>query len=50
MLSEETRRRIQEQIARFPHARGALLGALHLALADAGRLSHEVFAELAPMF
>ncbi|MGD0075702.1 MAG: NADH-quinone oxidoreductase subunit NuoF [Candidatus Binataceae bacterium] len=50
MLSEETCRRIQEQIARFPHARGALLGALHLALADAGQLSHEVFAELAPMF
>ena len=50
MLSEEARRRIQEQISRFPHARGALLGALHLAKADAGRLSHEVFAELAPYF
>jgi NADH-quinone oxidoreductase subunit F len=50
MLSEETHRQIKEQIARFPHARGALLGALHLAKGETGRLSHEAFAELAPYF
>ncbi len=49
-LTPETLTKIREEISHFPHARGALIGALHMARADTGRLDREVFAELAPLF
>jgi NADH-quinone oxidoreductase subunit F len=49
-LSSDTQAKIRAEIARFPHARGALLAALHLAREELGGLEAETFAELAPMF
>src|SRR6516225_8464793 len=50
ILSAETHEKIREEISHFPHARGALLGALHLALRDRGRFDAEVFAEIGQFF
>jgi NADH-quinone oxidoreductase subunit F len=49
-LSAETHERIRSEITHYPHARGALLYALHLALADAGALGREVYAEVGEYF
>ncbi len=49
-LSAETQQKIRAEIARFPHARGALIGALHLANDELGGLGPEAFAEVAPFF
>jgi NADH-quinone oxidoreductase subunit F len=50
ILSAETHEKIREEISHFPHARGALLGALHVALAERGRFDPEVFAEIGQFF
>jgi NADH-quinone oxidoreductase subunit F len=50
ILSAETHEKIREEISHFPHARGALLGALHLALYERGRLEPEVLAEIGQIF
>src|SRR5215831_7979685 len=50
ILSAETHEKIREEISHFPHARGALLGALHFALAERGRFDSEVFAEVGQFF
>ncbi|MGH7906823.1 MAG: NAD(P)H-dependent oxidoreductase subunit E, partial [Candidatus Binataceae bacterium] len=50
VLSQATREKIREEISHYPHPRGALLQALHLARDELGRLDHEAFAEIAPMF
>ncbi len=50
LLAETTLKKIRAEIAYYPHARGALLYALHAAREDAGGLSREVYAELAPLF
>jgi NADH-quinone oxidoreductase subunit F len=49
-LAEATREQIREEIKHYPHARGALLYALHLARAEKGKLDREVFAELGEIF
>jgi NADH-quinone oxidoreductase subunit F len=49
-LSKATLDRIAAEQARFPNLRGALLEALHLARAEAGELSMEVFRQLAGRF
>lgn len=52
-LSRQTTEAIEQQRARFPNGRGALIEALHLAQAEAGGpggLNAEVFAELAEIF
>jgi NADH-quinone oxidoreductase subunit F len=50
ILSAETHEKIREEISHFPHARGALLDALHLALRERGRFDTEVFAEIGQFF
>jgi NADH-quinone oxidoreductase subunit F len=50
VLSAATHEKIRGEITHYPHARGALLSALHLARAETGDLTAEVFAELAPYF
>jgi NADH-quinone oxidoreductase subunit F len=50
ILSAETHAKIREEISHFPHARGALLDALHAALAERGFLDAEVFAEVGQFF
>jgi NADH-quinone oxidoreductase subunit F len=50
ILSAETHEKIREEISHFPHARGALLGALHFALSEHGRLDPEVLAEIGQLF
>ena len=50
VISDETRSRIDEEIARYPQARGALLPALHLVQADHGFVSRDCAAELAEIF
>jgi NADH-quinone oxidoreductase subunit F len=50
ILSADTHAKIREEISHFPHARGALLGALHLALGERGRLDRETFAEVGQFF
>src|SRR5690242_12007797 len=50
ILSSATHAKIREEIANFPHPRGALLAALHLALADKGDLNREIYAELGQIF
>jgi NADH-quinone oxidoreductase subunit F len=49
-LSAETQQEIRAEIARFPHPRGALIGALHLVREELGGLGLEAFAEVAPLF
>ena len=50
MISEETRSRIAEEIAKYPQGRGALLPALHLVQAEHGYVSKECASELAEIF
>jgi NADH-quinone oxidoreductase subunit F len=50
ILSAETHARIREEISHFPHARGALLDALHFALREKGSFDAEVFAEIGQFF
>jgi NADH-quinone oxidoreductase subunit F len=50
ILSAETHDKIREEISHFPHARGALLGALHLALRERGRFDTETLAEIGQFF
>jgi NADH-quinone oxidoreductase subunit F len=50
ILSAETHARIREEISHFPHARGALLDALHFALREKGTFDAEVFAEIGQFF
>ncbi|HKV53977.1 MAG TPA: NADH-quinone oxidoreductase subunit NuoF [Candidatus Binataceae bacterium] len=50
ILSAETHGQIREEISHFPHARGALLGALHFALEEQGRLDAEIFEEIGGLF
>ncbi|MGH7837875.1 MAG: NAD(P)H-dependent oxidoreductase subunit E, partial [Candidatus Binataceae bacterium] len=50
MLSAATHEKIRDEIAHFPHARGALLYALHVAREEQGALDNAVFAELAEVF
>ncbi len=50
ILSAETHEKIREEISHFPHARGALLQALHFALQERGRFDKEVFAEIGQFF
>ena len=50
ILSAETHEKIREEIAHFPHARGALLDALHFALSERGRFDREIFAEVGQFF
>jgi NADH-quinone oxidoreductase subunit E len=50
VISEETRSRIAEHIARYPEKRGALLPALHLVQAEQGHVGPQVAAEVAELF
>lgn len=50
MISAETRARIEEEIAKYPRPRGALLPALHLLHAEHGFVSRECAGELAEIF
>ena len=50
MISPETRSKIDEQIAKYPEARGALLPALHLVQREHGHVSRESAIELARIF
>jgi NADH-quinone oxidoreductase subunit F len=50
ILSAETHERIREEISHFPHARGALLDALHLARRERGGFDAEVLAEVGQFF
>ena len=50
ILSSDTHAKIREEISHFPHARGALLVALHFALRERGRFDDEVFAEVGQFF
>jgi NADH:ubiquinone oxidoreductase subunit E len=50
ILSAETHKKIRDEISSFPHARGALLIALHFALEEQGRLDAQIFAEIGEMF
>ena len=50
ILSAATHEKIREEITHYPHARGALLFALHAAREDQGGLNDEIFAELAQIF
>jgi NADH-quinone oxidoreductase subunit F len=50
VLSAATHEKIRKEIAYYPHARGALLYALHLAKADAGVLGREVYGEVGEHF
>src|SRR5271155_1944826 len=50
VLSTETHEQIRAEIAHYPHARGALLYALHLAQAEAGALGREVYSEVGEHF
>ncbi|MDJ0846925.1 MAG: NAD(P)H-dependent oxidoreductase subunit E [Myxococcota bacterium] len=50
VISEETRARIDEEKAKYPRERGALLAALHLVHDDHGFVSTDCAAELAEIF
>src|SRR6266849_6584896 len=50
LLSEVTHGKIREEISHYPHARGALLTALHLARDEKGALDSGVFAEVGEIF
>jgi NADH-quinone oxidoreductase subunit E len=49
-ISNETRARIEAEIAKYPKKRGALLPALHLVQAERGWISPEQATELAAIF
>ncbi|HJU28848.1 MAG TPA: NADH-quinone oxidoreductase subunit NuoF, partial [Candidatus Binataceae bacterium] len=49
-LSAATQEKIREEISYYPHPRGALLSALHFALAEKGDLTPETFAEVGEFF
>jgi NADH-quinone oxidoreductase subunit E len=50
VISSQTRSRIDEEIARYPQPRGALLPALHLVQQEHGHVSLESARELAGIF
>ena len=50
MISEETRGRIEAEMAKYPQRRGALLPALHLVQAEIGHISPEVAKAVAELF
>jgi NADH-quinone oxidoreductase E subunit len=50
VISAETRGKIDEEIARYPVRRGALLPALHLVQRELGCVSPETAAEVAGIF
>jgi NADH-quinone oxidoreductase subunit F len=50
ILSAETQGKIREEIAHYPHARGALLAALHLAKRERGHFDRDVLAEVGQFF
>ena len=50
VISDETRAKIDAEIARYPKPRGALLAALHLVQEEQGYISAESAAELAEIF
>ena len=50
VITGELRGRIDEEIARFPDKRGALLSALHAVQAEHGCVSPELASGLAPIF
>lgn len=49
-VSEETRRRIEQEIAKYPSRRGGLLPALHLVQAELGHLAPETMRAVAAFF
>jgi NADH-quinone oxidoreductase subunit F len=50
ILSPTTHAKIRDEITHYPHARGALLYALHAAREGKGALDDAIFAELAAVF
>ena len=50
VISEETRRKIDDEIARYPQKRGALLPALHLVQGELGHVSPESAQAVAKIF
>jgi len=50
VISAATRARIDAEIAKYPHKRGALLAALHLVQGDLGHIAPDTAAELAGVF
>jgi NADH-quinone oxidoreductase subunit E len=50
VISSETRARIDQEIAKYPEPRGALLAALRLVQKDHGHISRELAEELAGVF
>jgi NADH:ubiquinone oxidoreductase subunit E len=50
LLSAATHEKIRTEISHYPHARGALLYALHMARDEAGALGKEIFAEVGTHF
>ncbi len=50
VISDETRRKIDAEIARYPKPRGALLPALHLVHEEHGHVSKEGAVQLAEIF
>jgi NADH-quinone oxidoreductase subunit E len=50
VISDETRTRIDQEIAKYPQRRGGLLPALHLVHEEHGHVSREGAAELAEIF
>ncbi len=50
VISEETRRKIDAEIARYPKPRGALLPSLHFVHEEHGHVSKEGAVELAEIF
>jgi NADH-quinone oxidoreductase subunit E len=50
ILSADPHQKIREEISHFPHARGALLFALHQARAEKGELNEAIFEEVAGIF
>lgn len=50
VISQETRAKIDQEIAKYPKRRGGLLPALHLVHEEQGHVSRECAAELAEIF
>jgi NADH-quinone oxidoreductase subunit F len=50
VLSTATHEKIREEISRYPHPRGALISALHLAREETGSLGPEIFREVGQHF
>lgn len=50
MLSETSRRRIEQLMSAYPHRRTALIPALHIAQEEFGYIPNEAVEELAAMF